>query len=192
MTTNEKIDTVIQTIKAMGLIDTTGEKINLIKGLAEKFGLKGTDIFSDLPSQPQSASVSDFHRPPDGYPEGFETCYNPAHTVGHARYNGEVIGVIFQLNGRHFVFSHKDKYTNVSPQKIKKYLDKLQTIGGQKWRIPTIAEFEEVQRSHSQFNKMMLDLGGKTLDNKEYMDTSTPYEHEVAHVRLAMSLPWLD
>lgn len=190
MTTNEKIDTVIQTLKAMGLIDTTGEKINFIKGLAEKFGLKGTDIFSDLPSQ--SASVSDFHRPPDWHPEGFEACYNPAHTVGHARYKDEVIGVIFQLKGKHFVFSHKDKYTNVSPQKIKKYLDKLQTIGGQKWRIPTIAEFEEIQRSHSQFNKMMLDLGGKTLDNKEYMDTSTPSEHEVAHVRLVMSLPWLD
>lgn len=192
MTTTEKIDTVVQILKAMGLIDTTYEKINLIRELAKKFELKGTDIFANLPSQPQSASVSDFHRSPNGYPEGFEVCSNPAYSIGYAKYHGEVIGIIFQLNGKHFVFSHKDKYNNVTTQKIKEYLDKLQTIGEQKWRIPTIAEFKEVQRSYPQFNKMMLALGGKTLDDKEYMDTSTPSKREVAHVRLVISAPWLD
>ena len=161
---------------------TQDEKLEfaeLIRRMIEKLGITADEIF------PQQ-------KPGLTQPIGFEVKELPSVSLPYARYKGEIIGVIFQVGGKHFIFSHKDRYTNFSPNEVIKRLDMLDAIGEQRWRIPSVSEFREVQKLHALFNELSSKIGGSKLDANEYMDTNTALNKRVPHVRLTLWAPWLD
>lgn len=106
---------------------------------------------------------------------------------------GEALGVVFCLEGKHFIFAFesKGKMTLLSAQKAVQ-ANKYGIIGNYHWIIPTVPMFETVQKAVRQFNETANFYGGDRIDHSEYLDASMTNPCKIGVLRLAMWAPWLD
>ncbi len=175
----EKHALIAQVIEAMGIIDRD-EKIKLVKDLIAQWGLDySSDIRSNQPTQKPKA------------PEGFTLDHCSGLPIAIRK--NKVMGAVFCLEGKHFIFAFKSKYkmTLLKAQKAIKE-DKYGTIDGYHWIIPTVSMFTTVQEAVQQFNVLANTYGGDMIYGCEYLDASMTDPCKIATLRLAMWAPWLD
>ncbi len=182
----EKHALIAQVIEAMGITDRD-EKIKLVKALIAQWSL---DYFSEIRREQPAQKPKT--------PTGFEVIPpSTSYSLSYAKYKGRVIGVVFCLDGRHFIFSHKNAEDVITLQTAKNNLNqgKYDYVGGNPWQIPTIEMFLEVNRNLNKFNCTMEKLancGAGKIVKKIYLDASMKNYNQVGILRLAMWAPWLD
>ena len=170
---------IAQIAEAMGIIDRD-EKIKLVKALVEKWNLDySSEIMREQPAQKPKA------------PEGFtlDTCND----LPIAIRKSEVLGAVFCLEGKHFIFAFKSRNKmNLLEAQRAICNDKFGTIDGYHWIMPTVPMFIAVQKLVQQFNTIATAYGGDKIDRCEYLDASMTNPCKFAILRLAMWAPWLD
>lgn len=188
MNNKEKIQIVAQLLNAMGLTGTKEEKIRNVKALIEELGLSyAKDVF---PVQHEEATETPSQSPKPKAPRGFELAHYDGTPIAWQK---GAFGVVFCLEGKHFVFSLKSerRMSLLEAQKATKK-DKFGTIDGYHWIIPTVPMFETVQKNVQQFNKVAEFYSGDKIDRCEYLDASMTDPCKIGTLRLAMWAPWLD
>lgn len=168
----EKNILIAQVAEAMG-ITSREDQNQLVRYLIETWG---SDIRSNQPAQKPKT-------PNDFAVKTFNECSLP-----YVTYKGTVIGVVFEIRGKHFVFSHKNTQKGITAKEaIKSFYEGK--YGN--WFIPSVEMFQTVQRHLAMFNEVVTKLHGDSIQKVEYIDSSMK-PNQTGFLRLAMWAPWLD